>query len=314
MALDAETLKANESLKELSDDVINTITTLSKNDEEKVINTKIGEHHGLIEKDVKEVTGLEKKEGEKSYEYMKRALSAYKEKAASAETLQTQISDKESKIAELERKIAEGSTDEALKTQLSDAQSALTQLKEQYDTDKENWKTKETEFSGKLSQVKVDNVFTAVEAGLKFKSSYPESVQKTLLSSTKGQILGKYTPDFIDDGQGGKEMVFRDKDNEIVRNKANGLKPYTAEELMRENLGEVLDTGKNQKGSGSEEPGGGNEEITLTDLAGVKTQKDASDIIVKYLMAQGLSRGTAEFAEKQRKIWEDNKISSLPIK
>ena len=73
--------------------------------------------------------------------------------------------------------------------------------------------------------------FDKAVAGLKFRAGYPESVQKTLLSSAKSAILGAYTPDWVEaDGQ--RIMVFRDKNGEraTARSplKLNALSVYTS--------------------------------------------------------------------------------------
>ena len=156
--------------------------------------------------------------------------------------------------------------------------------------------------------------FEKAVSGLKFKAGYPEGVQRTLLKSTKDGILNQYKPDWVEvDGQ--KVMVFRDAKGEILRNKNNALNPYTAQELISEQLKEVLDLGKKTTGAGTEEPGkGGVDTIEIVDIAGAKTQVQADEIIVKYLMQNGETRGSASFAEKQKKLREENGVNKLPIR
>jgi hypothetical protein len=57
MALTPEVIKANAELATLSDAQLTAIATLSVNDENQVINNKIGELHGRYDQDVKEVSG-----------------------------------------------------------------------------------------------------------------------------------------------------------------------------------------------------------------------------------------------------------------
>ena len=68
--LTEELLKGVEGL---TPEQISSITTLSKNDEEQVIGSKIGEIHASYEKDVLGITGVEKNKGEKAYDYVKRS-------------------------------------------------------------------------------------------------------------------------------------------------------------------------------------------------------------------------------------------------
>ena len=314
MALTPEVIKANADLATLSDAQIAAISTLSVNDENHVINTKIGELHGLYDKDVKEVSGIEKNQGEKSYDYVKRVLGDFKSKVEGASELTTKITGYETEIANLKKQISEGKGDEVIRQQLKDAQTELATLKTQYDTDKTAWGTKEKEFSQQITGIQVDTQFEKATAGLKFKAGYPESVQKTLISSAKSAILGTYKPDWVEaDGQ--KIMVFRDAKGEIARNKANSLNPYTAQELINEQLKEVLDPGKKTTGTGTEDPGKNPQDvIEVVDIAGAKTQVQADEIIVKYLMQQGETRGSASFAEKQKKLREDNGVDKLPLR
>lgn len=314
MALTPDVIKANAELATLSDAQLTAIATLSVNDENQVINNKIGELHGMYDKDVKEVSGIEKNQGEKSYDYMKRVLGDFKSKIGGATELQTKITGYETEIANLKKQISEGKGDEVIRQQLKDAQTELATLKTQYETDKQTWGTKEKEFSQQITGIQVDTQFEKATAGLKFKAGYPESVQKTLISSAKSAILGTYKPDWVEaDGQ--KVMVFRDAKGEIARNKANSLNPYTAQELIGEQLKEVLDLGKKTTGAGTEEPGKNPQEtIEIVDIAGAKTQVQADEIIVKYLMQNGETRGSASFAEKQKKLREDNGVNKLPLR
>ena len=314
MALTPEVIKANAELATLSEAQLTAIATLSVNDENQVINTKIGELHGRYDEDVKTVTGIEKNQGEKSYDYVERVLGDFKSKIGGATELQTKITGYETEIATLKQQISEGKGDDVIRQQLKDAQTELATLKTQYDTDKQTWGNKEKEFSQQITSIQVDTQFEKATAGLKFKAGYPESVQKTLLSSAKSAILGTYKPDWVEAG-GTKVMVFRDAKGEIVRNKANSLNPYTAQELISEQLKEVLDPGKKTTGTGTEEPGkGGVDTIEIVDIAGAKTQVQADEIIVKYLMQNGETRGSASFAEKQKKLREENGVSKLPIR
>lgn len=314
MALTPEVIKANADLATLSEAQLTAIATLSANDENHVINTKIGELHGRYDEDVKAVTGIEKNQGEKSYDYVKRVLGDFKSKIGGATELQTKIAGYETEIANLKQQISSGKGDDVIRQQLKDAQTELATLKTQYDTDKQAWGNKEKEFSQQIFGIQVDTQFEKATAGLKFKAGYPESVQKTLLSSAKSAILGTYKPDWVEaDGQ--KIMVFRDAKGEIVRNKANSLNPYTAQELINEQLKEVLDPEKKTTGTGTKEPGkGGVDTIEIVDIAGAKTQVQADEIIVKYLMQNGETRGSASFAEKQRKLREENGVNKLPIR
>lgn len=314
MALTPEVIKANPELATLSDAQLAAISTLSVNDENQVINTKIGELHGRYDEDVKSVTGVEKNNGEKSYDYVKRVLGDFKSKIAGASEFQTKVAGYENEIANLKQQISAGKGDDVIRQQLKDAQAELATLKNQYEADKQAWGSKEKEFSQQITSIQVDAQFEKANAGIKFKAGYPESVQKTLLSSAKSTILKNYKPDWVE-VDGNRIMVFRDAKGEIVRNKTNSLNPYTAQELISEQLKDVVDPGKKVTGGGTENPGGstgGN--VDILDIAGAKTQIQADEIIVKYLMQIGETRGSASFSDKQKKLREENGVNKLPIR
>lgn len=310
MALTADVIKANADLSNLTDAQLAAITTLSANEENQVINTKIGELHGRYDEDVKSVTGIEKSSGEKTYDYVKRVLADLKTKSVGATELQSY----ENEIATLKSQIANGKGDEAIRQQLKDAQAELSTLKAQYEVDKQTWGGKEKELSNKITGIEIDSKFEKAVAGLKFRAGYPESVQRTLLSSAKSAILGAYTPDWVEaDGQ--RTMVFRDKSGEILRNKSNSLNPYTASELISEQLKEVIDNGRIITGVGTQGQGNGQSgSAEVFNIAGAKTQIEADEIIVKYLMQIGETRGSGSFAEKQKKLRQENGVDKLPIR
>jgi hypothetical protein len=314
MALIPDVIKANEVLKDLSDDQVTAIATLSANDENSVISAKVGELHGGYDKDIKEISGVEKNQGEKSYDYAKRVLGEFKTKAESTSALTEEITTHKTKISELEKAIADGKGNEAMAQKLKDEEAKLTALQTQYDTDKETWEKEKDKHSAELSDIKVDSQFDKVTPELKFKAGYPESVQKTLIKSTKEGILTTLKPDWVDGKDGEKVMVYRDADGEIKRNPSNKQEPYTTEELIRENLKDVLDPGRKVRGADTDDPGKTETKVDLVDLANAKTQVEADDIIDGHLMQLGVLRGSTEFAEQKTKIRKDSEVDKLPIR
>lgn len=312
MALVGDVLRANEALSGLSDDQVAAIETLSKNDETTVIGETVGKLHGDYDKDVLEVTGIGKAQGEKSYNYVKRVLGSFKESAGKAAELEGTISNLNTKIADYETKIANGTGDEVIKAQLVNAQAKLEQIQGQYDTDKQGWEKERSNFATEMNSVKVNNAFGSVK--LKFKSDYPESIQSTLINSTKKAILDEFTPDWIDNGKGGKVMVFKDKNGIIQNNLENKLEPYTAEELMRSKLKDVLDFGRQQSGGGSNPNGGSGGQVDVIDISTAKTQVEADEMITKALLQKGLTRESQAFADAQTEMRRKADVAKLPIR
>lgn len=314
--LTIEMLRQSSALAGLTDDQLNAIAEMSRNDENTVIGTKIGALHGQYDADILGVTGLKKKDGEKSYDYAKRVLGEYKTKAESAKTIQTQLTAAQAQVAELQSKLEKGAGDETLKQQLKDAKAQVTQLQTQLQTKETEFNTKKAEFDKTIKDIHVDYAFQAATAGLKFKSGITEPIQKTLLNAAKAEVLAKGTPDFIEDGQGGKKLVIRGADGNILNNPKNNLNPYTMQELVMEtSLKDVIDTGRRQTGGGTGGFGSGSGGTGGTlDLSGIKSQVEADKAIEAHLLANGLTRDSQEFADQSMQLRTENNVASLPIR
>ena len=308
-------LNQSESLKGLTDAQKLAITTLSSNDEATVIGTKIGALHGQYDADILSISGISKADGEKTYDYLKRVLGDYKTKLDGTKTLSAQLEAQKKKVTELETKLAAGGSDEAVKQQLKDARHQVTQLQTQLTAKTEELDNAKKDYEKKEKDLQVGFAFTNATAGIKFKADVSEPVRKILLAAAKDEILAKGTPDFVDDGNGGKKLVLRDAAGNTLNNPKNNLNPYTIEELVMEtSLKDVIDTGKQQPGGGTKpNPSCDNRTFNL-DLSAAKTQQEADIQIENYLLSTGLTRDNVEFGNKALEIRNENNVSNLPIR
>lgn len=310
-----EMLNQSESLKGLTDAQKLAITTLSSNDEATVIGTKIGALHGQYDADILSISGISKADGEKTYDYLKRVLGDYKTKLDGTKTLSAQLEAQKKKVTELEAKLAAGGSDEAVKQQLKDARHQVTQLQTQLTTKTEELDKAKKDYEQKEKDLQVGFAFTNATAGIKFKADVSEPVKKILLAAAKDEILAKGTPDFIDDGNGGKKLVLRDAAGNTLNNPKNNLNPYTIEELVMEtSLKDVIDTGKQQPGGGTQPNPSPSHRTVNLDLSTAKTQQEADVQIENYLLSTGLTRDNVEFGNKALEIRNENNVSSLPIR
>ena len=308
-------LNQSESLKGLTDAQKLAITTLSSNDEATVIGTKIGALHGQYDADILSISGISKADGEKTYDYLKRVLGDYKTKLDGTKTLSAQLEAQKKKVTELEAKLAAGGSDEAVKQQLKDARHQVTQLQTQLTTKTEELDKAKKDYEQKEKDLQVGFAFTNATAGIKFKADVSEPVKKILLAAAKDEILAKGTPDFIDDGKGGKKLVLRDAAGNTLNNPKNNLNPYTIEELVMEtSLKDVIDTGKQQPGGGTQPNPSQNHRTINFDLSTAKTQQEADVQIENYLLSTGLTRDNVEFGNKALEIRNENNVSDLPIR
>lgn len=310
-----EMLNQSESLKGLTDAQKLAITTLSSNDEAVVIGTKIGALHGQYDADILSISGISKADGEKTYDYLKRVLGDYKTKLDGTKTLSAQLETQKKKVTELETKLAAGGSDEAVKQQLKDARHQVTQLQTQLTAKTGELDKAKKDYEKKEKDLQVGFAFTNATAGIKFKADVSEPVKKILLAAAKDEILAKGTPDFIDDGNGGKKLVLRDAAGNTLNNPKNNLNPYTIEELVMEtSLKDVIDTGKQQPGGGTRPNPQPDHRTVNLDLSTAKTQQEADVQIENYLLSTGLTRDNVEFGNKALEIRNENNVSSLPIR
>lgn len=316
MALTSEVIKANAVLAGLTDEQITAITTLSVNDENSVIAQKTGEIYGALDADILAVTGVAKNGTEKTYDYAKRVLGEYKTKVESATGLQSQIDSLTKEKARLEKAIADGATDTETAKALKQAKADLTAVQKQFNDLKTKYDEAEQKYQTELFSVRIESELNKAIAGLKFKAGLPESATKVLLSQAIDKIKAMNS-EYIDDGKGGKMLVFKDDAGAIMRNPNNQLNPYTPGDLLTrelETMG-IIDKGRQGAGGGTCAPGGngGNGGATF-DVTGAKTRVEAYDAIANTLFAQGLQAGTDKFDEAMKQAWKDNNIAALPEK
>ena len=306
-----EMLAADAALSGLTDEQRNAIVLMSKNDEEVVIGNRFREVYNRLDETIAKETGVARNGDEKTYNYLERAAKTLAAKANSVDGLQTKINDLTKERDKLQKALEEGG-DEATKKQLAQSIKDLDAVRKQYDTLKGDYDKMKTDHAAELLGIKIDNVLAGAQAGLKFKAEFPQSAVDALLSNALNNIKGM-SPEFIDDGNGGKRLVFKGTDGEVLRNPENHLDPYTAEELLKKELRTmgILDEGRQQKGGGTKPPTGQGGS-TIVDVTMARTQSEADNIIHQQLCSRGLTRGTAAYQEAYDAAWKDGNVSALP--
>lgn len=311
-----EMLTGDTALGTLTDEQINAIVTLSRNDEEAVIGARFREVYNQLDETIARTTGIARNGDEKTYLYMERAALALAAKANSVEGLQTKVNELTRERDRLKKAVEDGVADEQLKKQLTQAQADLENVRQQYDTLKAETDQMKTQHAQELLGLQVDNEIRGAMGGIKFKAEFPQAVTDTILNQAITKIKG-LNPEFVDDGQGGKKLVFNDANGAMMRNPDNRLEPYTAGELLAKELKQmgVLDEGRQQQGGGTHPNGGGGAGggAQTVDITMAKTQTEAQEIIHTQLMQRGLVNGSAEYQEAMTQAWKDNNVSSLPV-
>lgn len=311
-----EILVANSALAGLTEDQINAIITINNNDVAGEIGKKTSEIYQKFDQLTKDATGVDRLMGatpEKTYDYLPRAIQEMKKNLGDNEALKTQIQSLTAEKTRLEGELAKGAGAE-VQRQLDQTKAELANTKAQYNTLQSQMAEKEKAHQAEIFGIRVDNDLNVASKGMQFKSEIPSSVQTILLQNAYTKIKGM-NPDYIDDGNGGKRLVFRGQDGAVLNNPENQLNPYTAEELLARELKDVLAVRREVTGGGTKPLGGGSGAgDPAVDVSGAKSQTEAQEILTKQFLAQGMTIGSDQFQEAMDKAWKDNNIINLPIR
>jgi len=309
-----ELLTANAALASLSEEQIKAIVALSENDENAVIAKKTGEIYGALDNDILTVGGIQKNGTEKTYDFAKRVITELREKADSVDGLNSKIKDLTAEKIRLEKVISENGADGETAKQLKQAKADLAAVTQQFNELNNKYQDSEKNHTAALLGLKIDNEISTALNGVTFKKGLPENVISILVKQATEKVKTQ-NPEYIDDGKGGKTLVFKGENGEVLRNPANQLNPYTAAELMTKEFETmaVLEKGMNQKGGGTGNPGaGGGNGGGVLSFGNVRTQSDAYTAISKNLMSQGFVIGSEEYQAEFNKAWTDNNVANLP--
>ena len=285
------------------------IAELSKADEDKVIGDKFGEVYRNLDSIIEKSTGVKRNGDEKTYLYMERAANEVRAKATSATK---QVEELTATNAKLQKAIEDGSHDAETKAKLQQAEKDLAAITKQFNDLKTEYDGAKDKFAKDVFHVKIEGEVANALSGVKFK----EGLTPTLMAMAKNTVLAKVkesNPDSVDDGNGGKAIVFKDKDGAILRNQDNGLQPITVADIVTKELSAmgVLASKRKQTGSGGNGNNGGGNNTTI-DISGAATQTEAYEAIAKTLFAKGLINGSAEFDAEMQKAWKENNVAKLP--
>ena len=310
-----EMLTNDTILGALTDEQKQAIATLSKNDEEAVIGGRFREVYNQLDETIARETGIARNGDEKTYLYLERAARELAAKANSVEGLNNKVSELTRERDRLKKVIEDGSQDPALKKQLDQAQADLENVRKEYDTLKQSTDQMRQQHAAEMLGLQVDNELRGAMGGLRFKAEFPQAVTDTILKQAIEKVKGM-NPEFIDNGQGGKKLIFRNADGSEMRNAENRLEPFTAAELLAKELKAmgVLDEGRQQQGGGTnpvQQSSGG--ASTVYDIGMARTQAEAYEVIATQLMRQGLTNGSKEFDKAIKEAMSADNVRALPI-
>lgn len=310
-----EMLDQQDVLKGLTDEQKAAITTLSKNDEETVIGNRFREVYNKLDETIARETGIARNGDEKTYLYLERAAKTLKGTADKVDGLQVKVNELTNERNRLQKAIDDGTADEQTKKALAQAQKDLESVRNQYNDLKKQNEDLVKNHAQELLGVRIDNELANAAVGIKFKTELPKQAVDTLVAQTMQRIKGM-SPEYVDDGNGGKRLAFKDNTGAILRNPEKQLEMFTAGDLLLRELKAmgIVDEGRRASGGGTNPPAGGGGGNAVIDITGARTQTEAQDIIARALMAQGMTNGSKQFQEAMTQAWKDNNVSSLPLK
>ena len=318
--LTKETIKSNTVLSTLSDDQINAVAELSKNDENTVIAGKTREIWDSVDADIKTVTGEDKPTNVKSYEHLKATLGTYKTKADNNNSaqLQTEINTLKGDLATA---IKGGNNDPALKAQIDSLELAQTDDKKTIESLRTDltgkdalWGAKVKAESDKNIDLRFETAFANSLTNKTFLAGIPTSAIDASKKDAKLNTKKLGVPEFKTNDDGSESIIFRDDKGLVITNPQNLQKPLTASEHYISLLGDVIDSGRKQKGGESNANNNNNNAPTLLNMGTVTNKAQGDEAIRSHLKANDVQPGSEEFTEQYGQMYADNKVGDLPTR
>lgn len=325
--LTKDVLVVNSALSTLTEEQIAAIETLSKNDEQRVIDTKVQEIHSRYDNDIKEVTGLEKSRDVKSYTFLKDVLSQYKTKAdegSGSEQLKEQIAALEAEKKALADKVKKGEPDNSLQTrvvelerEVQDKSTELEQIRAAFTSKEQDLMTRLKDVQGKAIKTEIERQIEThmLTSGLGYNDAIPESVIKQLSEQRKTELLSKYQPQYVEGEDGKETLVFRSESGDILRNQENGLRPYTAGELYEQSIKDILKPGRKVTGNGVDPKPSVSPRGAVMPIHEAKSQVEADELIKRHVIdVEKIDRTSRKYGLRVAELRKEAKVADLPFR
>lgn len=328
----ADHLKAVDKLKDLTPDQMAAIVALSGNLENEafdmtnktskayttfkpLFDEQAKTIHGGYDKDLKEITGIEKPFGKKTYEHLKEILGdAWKAKK--------EIEPLTKKIATLEEQIKGGKIDETLKAKyesdISDLNDQIKALKEAGGTSKADYEKQIGELQSQIKTSNLNSSLAKIEADLTFTDTVSDNLKMMAINNAR-TAMAAITEETIENG-GDKMVVLRNADGKILRD--SKAEPFTKAGYYTSLLSDIIDIKKTTTGGGGKiaPAGSGGSGDKLLDLSGAKSQMQVSELTTAFILKKGISKRDPAFGEMQKEIINENfgeggaKLTELPMR
>lgn len=288
------------------------LTNHAKAEVDKAIGEKIAELHLGYDNDIFSILGERKEANQKSYDFVKQLVTELKELRGKGSD------DKEQKITELEGKIKEMQES----GEINDYWKGIYEKALSTWEEKEQGYTKQIEEAGvKFTHNQIETVLAGARGGLKFKEGIPEEAITAIEQVNREKIL-KHAK-VVD----GKVSFFKEDGTPWLDEE---YKPITAQGVMKEIYGNILDSGT-PSGGGSAQGGGAKPTIETgsiqvkgegdnatkrleLDKNSFSTKLEFQQIADKTLKKQGVMRGNPEYQTLMDGAYEEYGVKDMDLK
>lgn len=269
--------------KQFEDDKTSAVT--------QAINDRTSKWASDIEKDVFDLTGIEKLPNEKYHEYQKRAVALVKGDPE-------RISQLEGQIEELKKN---GKVDPVLQKELEELKANSKKQSETYEQQIEELKNEKVTF------IKRNQIRTGVN-DLKFKDTLPPDVVQREISYAVNQMMEMQSEVREQDGE--ISIVFLDENGHAKRNPDNSY--MTPKQIAESLLAASLAEERGGKGSGSQAPpsGGGKPETDFGVDFEIPDDISSREELDSFLKQKGISSLSEEY-KKITAYYKD--VVKLPL-
>lgn len=325
--LTIEDLKKVPQLSALTDDQFSAIATLSKNDEQKVIDEKTGKWAQQIEDDFLQASGISKQSGERYFNYIKRGVKELKDKidaAGDATTLQQEIETLKNQLKEKDKgDPASKATIQRLEQELADEKQRTTELQTSLTTAQSEHENALAQANNALIEYQFSQDWNAALKGMNPVDGMRKETFDELMASRMSAARSKYklSPEAVS-GSDAKVIRLRDESGAIVNNPADLNNPMTVKALALQTMKDILAPvdGDGNKGGGVKpfDPAtgaaaGSNGQTGIGFRVTSTNRVGASKEIEKYLLDSGISTRHKDYQSSYKKLYDDNKVNELPL-
>lgn len=280
-----------------SEEVRTLLNNHAKNYWDSKIGDEIGKVHGGYDQDFKEVLGVEKPQGVKSYTFWKEQISKLKENA-NPELL----SEKDQQIVELKKAVEQSSGSEHFKSLYeklqSDSETRIAELNEQLN-----------QFENKFRTNKIESLINKSMNGFEFNSELPEDLRTSFVEGIVSKLIEGAK--VMEDGT----VTFYENNEPILNPKT--LAKMEAGDILKTKLSSVLMKKENSAGGGVDpktvDPNNPNRFNTPATITTAKTQTQLFEAISKELSSKGMRKGSKEYTGEFDKLFAENS-EGLPLR